>query len=57
MQAINLVLAEMRTIEGCKEVFLSTDPENVIGKHVYEKVGFIHQNEMWDDEEVYKYIF
>ena len=56
-QAIKLVLEEMKATEGCEEVYLSTDPENVAGKHVYEKVGFVSENRMIDDEELYKYVF
>jgi len=56
-QAIKLVLEEMRTIDECKEVYLSTDPENIVGKHVYEKIGFAAENKMLDDEELYKYVY
>ena len=56
-QAIKLVLEEMKTIDGCKEVYLLTDPKNIIGKHVYEKIGFISENRMMDGEELYKYVF
>lgn len=56
-QAIKLVLDEMKMIDGCKEVYLSTDPENVVGKHVYEKIGFIPENRMIEGEELYKYVF
>lgn len=56
-QAIKLVLEEMKAIEGCKEVYLSIDPENAVGKHVYEKIGFVSENRMVDDEALYKYIF
>ena len=55
-QAIRMVLDEMKTCFGCKEVFLSTDPENVRGKHVYEKVGFRSEHRMLDDEELYKIV-
>ena len=37
-------------------IFLSTDPENIVGKHVYEKVGFKPENRMVDDEELYKIV-
>ena len=53
-QAIQLILDEMKARFGCKEVYLSTDPENVRGKHVYEKVGFRPEHKMLDDEELYK---
>ena len=56
-QAIRMVLDEMKARFGCKEVYLSTDPENVRGKHVYEKVGFRSEHEMLDDEELYKYVY
>ena len=55
-QAIRMVLDEMKTRFGCKEVYLSTDPENVRGKHVYEKVGFRSEHRMLDDEELYKIV-
>ena len=55
-QAIKLILDEMKSRFGCKEVYLSTDPENARGKHVYEKVGFRSEHEMIDDEELYKIV-
>ena len=55
-QAIRMVLDDMKTCFGCKEVYLSTDPENVRGKHVYEKVGFRSEHRMLDDEELYKIV-
>lgn len=36
---------------------LSIDPENVRGKHVYEKAGFRPEHRMLNDEKLYKYIF
>ncbi len=56
-QAIKMVLQEMKGRFGCKEVFLSTDPANAVGKHVYEKVGFRTENRMPDDEELFKFVF
>jgi len=55
-QAICLILEEMKACFGCKEVYLSTDPENAVGKHVYEKVGFRSEHRMIDDEELFKII-
>ena len=55
--AIRLVLEEMKKLDGCTEVYLSTDPENTRGKHVYEKVGFCSEHRMLDDEEQYKLVF
>ena len=56
-EAIRLVLEEMKKLDGCTQVYLSTDPENARGKHVYEKVGFRSENRMVDDEELYKLVF
>lgn len=56
-QAIRLVLDEMKRMDGCKEVYLSTDPKNIVGKHIYEKLGFISENRMIEGEELYKYVF
>lgn len=56
-QAIRMILDEMKARFGCKEVYLSTDPENVRGRHVYEKVGFRSEHKMLDDEELFKYVF
>jgi diamine N-acetyltransferase len=47
----------MKKPDGCEEVYLSTDPENVRGKHVYEKVGFRSEHRMTDDEELFKFVF
>ncbi len=55
-QAIKMILDEMKSRFGCREVYLSTDPENAVGKHVYEKVGFKSENRMVDDEELFKII-
>ena len=56
-QAIRMVLQEMKERFGCKEVYLSTDPENAVGRHVYEKAGFRTENRMLDDEELFKFVF
>ena len=55
-QAIKMILDEMKSRFGCKEVYLSTDPENIVGKHVYKKVGFRSENKMIDDEELFKIV-
>lgn len=55
-QAIKLVIEEMKAIQECKEIFLSTDPNNLIGKHIYEKVGFVSENKKIDDEDLYKLV-
>ena len=51
-----MILDEMNSRFGCKEVYLSTDPENIVGKHVYEKVGFKSENKLIDDAELFKIV-
>ena len=55
-RVIKMILDEMKSRFGCKEVYLSTDPKNVRGKRVYEEVGFRSENRMIDDEELFKII-
>ncbi len=51
-----MILDEMKSRLGCKEFYLSTDPEDARGKHVYEKVGFRPEHKMLDDEELFKIV-
>ncbi len=39
-----MILEEIKKIEGCKEVYLSTDSENIKGKHIYDRLGFVNTN-------------
>ena len=55
-QALRMILDEMKSRFGCKEVYLSTGPGNVRAKHVYEKVGFRSEHRMLEDEELYKIV-
>lgn len=52
-EAIKLVIEEMKKIEDCKEIYLSTNPSNKLGKHLYEKIGFINTGKLVDNEEIY----
>jgi diamine N-acetyltransferase len=52
-EAMKLVITEMKKIESCNKIYLSTDPENIRGKHLYEKLGFVHTGEFVDEEELY----
>ena len=55
-RAIRMILEEMKARFSCGEVYLSTDPENARGKHVYEKVGFRSEHRTVDDEELFKIV-
>lgn len=52
-QALSLIVEEMKKQFGCNEIYLSTEPDNARGKHVYEKFGFVSMGEILDDEELY----
>lgn len=56
-RAIKMILEEMKNIKNCKEVYLSTDSENIKGKHIYKKIGFVNTGKKIDDEELYCYKF
>jgi diamine N-acetyltransferase len=49
-EAVKTVLDEMKKIEGCREIYLSTDPNNERGIHIYEKMGFVNTGRIVDDE-------
>ncbi|MGL4731016.1 MAG: GNAT family N-acetyltransferase [Clostridium sp.] len=52
-QALSLIVKEMKKQFGCNEIYLSTEPDNARGKHVYEKFGFVSTGEILEDEELY----
>ncbi|MGG0664581.1 GNAT family N-acetyltransferase [Viridibacillus arvi] len=52
-KAILLVIEEMRKLEGCNEIYLSTEPNNKRGKKIYEKLGFKNTGRIVDGEELY----
>lgn len=56
-KALNVIISEMLQRFGCKEIYLSTDPNNCRGKHIYEQAGFVPTGETCgsgeDIEEIY----
>ena len=55
-KAIQMILEEIKARFGYREMYLSTEPENTVGKHVDEKDGFNSENKLVDDEELYKIV-
>ena len=51
--ALKLVIEELEEIEDCLEIYITVNPENERGKHIYEKAAFIPREESWEGEEVY----
>lgn len=51
--ALKKIINELASLEDCKEIFLSFDPENNIGRHLYEKLNFKDTGRMIDGELLY----
>jgi len=51
--ALQKIIEEMKKFRDCKEVFLSFDPENKVGKQLYETFGFKDTGKTIDDELLY----
>lgn len=45
----------MKKIDDCREVYSSTAPNNLIGKHTYERIGFVKTNIVVGDQELHYY--
>lgn len=53
--ALQRVIDEMIAIDGCYEIYLSFDPNNIIGKFLYESFNFIDTGKIVDGEVLYSY--
>lgn len=51
--ALGKIIEEMKRFKDCNKIFLSFDPENEIGKHLYETFGFKDTGKIIDDELLY----
>ncbi|GGH31140.1 GNAT family N-acetyltransferase [Paenibacillus segetis] len=51
--ALGKVIEEMKKIEDCTEIFLSFEPENQIGKRLYESFNFQDTGKIVDGELLY----
>lgn len=52
-KAVLTVIDEIKKMDGCKEIYLSTDSHNERGIHIYEKLGFVNTGRMIDNEDLY----
>lgn len=53
-QVLPIIIEDMKKHFNCREIFLSTSPQNKRAIHLYELVGFKKTNEIIDDEIVFK---
>lgn len=44
-RALQIIIDEMLRSYGCEKIYLSTMPNNLRGKHIYEKAGFVPTGE------------
>lgn len=54
-QALTMIVEEMKRRYACREIYLSTDPNNTRARHMYEQFGFAETGEIWDGEVLYRY--
>lgn len=52
-KAMQLIIEEMHKLGNCKEIYLSTEPENALAIKLYESLGFRATGEIIDDEVEY----
>ncbi|MGX6977702.1 GNAT family N-acetyltransferase [Vagococcus elongatus] len=52
-KALKVIVEEMCARFNCEKIYLSTDPENSLGKYIYEKFGFINTGQLVDGEELF----
>lgn len=50
-EALKVIVDFMFSHFKCKEIYLSTAPNNSRGKHIYEKFGFVSTGETCGDED------
>ena len=48
-----LVIEQIRSQYGCKDVYVSVHDDNAHALHLYEKAGFVRTEEMDEEEHVY----
>lgn len=50
--AMRLLIERMRAIPGCRQIYISYEPENNVARQLYASLGFTITGEMVGDEEV-----
>lgn len=50
--AMRLLIDRMREIKGCRQIFISYEPENDMARKLYTSMGFIITGEIIEEEEV-----
>lgn len=56
-QSLKIIIDEMFNEYRCKEIYLSTSPDNKKGKHIYRDAGFVFTEKTCGDEDDLEEIF
>lgn len=51
--ALKLVIEDMMDIDGCDAIYLSVNPANARGRHIYESLGFVKTDQRNGQEDIY----
>jgi len=52
--AMQQAVARMRAQPGCRQIFISFEPENAPAEQLYRSLGFLPNDEIWGDEVVFR---
>ena len=52
--AMQQAIARMRLQPGCRQIFISFEPENAPAEQLYRSLGFVPNNEVWGGEVVFR---
>ncbi len=52
--AMQQAVARMRAQPGCRQIFISFEPENAPAEQLYRSLGFVPNNEVWGGEVVFR---
>jgi len=52
--AMQQAVARMRLQPGCRQIFISFEPENAPAEQLYRSLGFVPNNEVWGGEVVFR---
>lgn len=52
--AMQQLVARMGALPGCRQIFISFEPENAVAEKLYRSLGFVPNNEIYEGEVVFR---
>lgn len=52
--AMLLLIERMFALPGCRQIYISFEPENAVAEQLYRSLGFVSNNEIFEGEVVYR---